>query len=190
MEDRLQRDLLVFAKHEEALDTTKNEKMLDRAVFLGIHIEKLDGSPEDKISTLKNAVTNVVCSVMDLGDNDIKPAILFVKHLNPQVKSSYRVIDARFEMKEVAGQIRSEFGKKAKAAKAGGAIADTLKGVSINMSVTRETKVRIEVLKALARVLTCNSCKELSAFVLQYMPCPMMKVVIKRSENDIFSRIT
>jgi len=189
MEDRLLRDLFAFARHEESIDTAKNEKMLDRSVFSGVQIDKLEGTAEEKIPVLKEAITKIVTAVLDLGENDDKPTIAFVKHLNPQVRSSYRVIEARFETKEIAGKIRTEFGKKAKAAKAGGAMADSLKGVSISMSVTRETKVRIEVMRALAKILTSNSTQEVSAFVLQYMPRPMMKVVIKKSERDIYSRV-
>lgn len=192
VENRFDRDLIVFARHEESLDTVKNEKALDRIVFSGINIDKLEGKPADKVEPMRAAINLVVASILNLSEEDIEngalPKIVFIAHLNPQVRSTYRVVEARFESRQVAAKIREAFGKKYKEMKTSGIFPDVLKGVGVNLSVTRETKVRIEVLKALAKIVNENTTADCTAFVLQYMPRPMLKILIREGETRTFAR--
>jgi len=190
IENRLDRDLMVFARHKESLDTAKNERNLDRIVFSGVAIEKLQGTAAEKIPILKDSFFKIVAAILDIneGSEEPVPEIMFVSHLNPQIKSVYRVIEARFETKQIAAGIREAFSKKYKESRRTGTIADSLKGVGVNLSVTRETKVRIEVLKALAKIVDGNTDASCSAFVLQYMPRPMLKVVIRKGETQTYAR--
>jgi len=193
VEDRLEQDLLLFAKHEEAIDSAKNERNLDKVLFSGVYIEALEGSMDTKIPLMKTAVNNILASFMDLPTDDegskVYPRIVFISHLNPQVKSNWRVIEARFESKDVANRIRETFGKKRKEMRVSGVIAEGLKGVGINLSLTKETKVRIEVMKALAKIINSNTTAEVNSFVLQYMPKPMLKIAIKKSETVTYTRV-
>jgi len=193
VEHRLDQDLMMLAKHEEALDQARNEKFLDRVLFSGVKIDKLEGTPLEKVPVLKEAVGHILATYLDVPTNaegaKIIPDIKFIAHLNPQIKTDRRVIEARFETKEIAAKIREEFGKKKKEMRLSGIVPDVLNGVNINLSLTRETRVRIEVLKALAKIVSSNTTSEVSAYVLQYSPRPMLKVAIKKGENATFARV-
>lgn len=184
---------MFFAKHEEGLDTVKNEKNLDKILFSGVYIEKLEGTTLDKIPVMKEGVYKVLDAFMDFTENEDGskdyPEIIFISHLNPQVKSGWRVIEARFESKEAAGTIREEFGRKRKEMRRTGIVPDSLKGIGINLSVTKETKIRIEVLRALAKIVNAHTTEECNAFVLQFVPRPMLKIIIKKSEQVSYSRV-
>jgi len=188
IEHRLDQDLLIFAKHEEALDVVRNEKTLDRVLFSFVKIDKLEGTAREKIPVLKEAIGRILASYLDTPVNDagakIIPEIKFINHLNPQVNTDRRVIEARFESKEIAAGIREAFGKKKKEMRLSGLVPDVLAGVNVNLSLTRETRVRIEVLKALAKIVSSNTSSEVSAFVMQYSPRPLLKVVIKKGESN------
>jgi len=192
IESRLDQDLLTLAKHEEALDVVRNEKTLDRVLFSGVKIDKLSGTPAEKIPILKEAVGRILASYLDAPVNEagvkIIPEIKFINHLNPQVNSDRRVIEARFESKEVAAKIREAFGRKKKEMRISGVVPDVLGGVNVNLSLTRETRVRIEVLKALAKIVASNTTSDVSAYVMQFSPRPLLKVVIKRGDSN-FARV-
>jgi len=193
VEYRLDQDLLMFAKHEEALDVVRNEKFLDRVVFSGVEIKKLEGKPMEKVPILKKAVHSILEELIDLEEdedgNKKYPNILFITHLNPQIRSDYRVIEARFETKEIAATIREKFGKRKKEMRLSGVVPDALRGVNINLSLTRETRVRIEVLKAFAKVISANTNKKVSAYVLQFSARPMLKVIIKKDATTDYTRV-
>jgi len=133
-----------------------------------------------------------LASYLDVPVNEagakIIPEIKFINHLNPQVNSDRRVIEARFESKEIAAGIREAFGKKKKDMRLSGVVPDILNGVNVNLSLTRETRVRIEVLKALAKIVSSNTTRDVTAYVMQYSPRPLLKVVIKKGESN-FARV-
>jgi len=192
IEHRLDQDLITLARHEEALDLTRNEKNLDRVLFSGVKIDKLEGTPAEKIPVLKEAIGHILASFLDVPVNEagvkIIPEIKFINHLNPQIRTDRRVIEARFESKEIAAKIRESFGKKKKEMRLSNVVPDVLGGVNVNLSLTRETRVRIEVLKALARIVASNTTSDVSAYVMQYSPRPLLKVVIKKGDSN-FARV-
>lgn len=201
IESRQAKDLLFFAKHEEQLDVARNERNLDKVVFQGVYIEKLEGKPAEKIPILKAAIKRVLKALlgqqtaengdveMEREEEDTVPKMMFVAHVNPQVRSPYRVVEVRFENKETALMIRETFGRKRKEWRTTGMISDALNGVSVNLSLTRETRIRIEVMKALAKVLTSNTTGNLAAYVLQFSTRPMLKVTIKQDPDTEYSRV-
>jgi len=56
-------------------------------------------------------------------------------------------------------------------------------------SQTKDTRIRIEVLKAIAKNLNSNTNAEADAFVIPHIPRPLLKVNIVRGTNDITSRV-
>jgi len=48
--------------------------------------------------------------------------------------------------------------------------------------------VRIEVLKALAKIVNDNTDQSFNAFILQYITRPMLKITIKKDDVVTFSR--
>jgi len=55
-------------------------------------------------------------------------------------------------------------------------------GIGITGSITKETRIRIVILKALARIIKNNSTSD--AFVLQHLTRPLLKVVSKERGNE------
>jgi len=193
MEARFDEDLYFFAKHEEAADTIKNEKNLDKVIFKGVPIQNLEGKMDVKKPIIIKALEGILDAILDLEEGPdgtkVYPKILFVSHLNGQIKTPRRVIEAKFESKDVAGKIRTAFAEKRKRLKAGGVLPDALKGIGVHLCLTRDTTIRIEILKALAKIVSDNTNREVNSYVLEFLPRPLMKVVITKSEHDVTTRV-
>lgn len=173
--------MLFIAKHEEALDTIRNEKNMNKIIFSGIEIENLIGKMEVKKPIILNALTTVMKAFMN--EEDI-PTIQYVVHLNDRFKTNFKVIEARFETPAEAKRVRETFGAKVRDWKVNKLFPDALKGVGINLCHTRETRIRIEVMKALAKVVNRNSDRAMEAYVLPFLARPLLKLAYNRPDGE------
>lgn len=117
----------------------------------------------------------------------VLPDVKFVVHLNSRFKSAWRVIEARFESAAEAKLVRETFGKRMKDWRINKLIPDALKGLGVNMSHTKETRIRIEIMKALAKWVVENSSNT-EAYVLQFLARPLLKMSIKKEDGSMFVR--
>ena len=113
------------------------------------------------------------------------PVPIFVSHLNAHIPSNRRVIEAKLENQETAAKVRKAYGDKMKSCRETNLYPDTLRGMNIAMSVTRSTRVRIEILRALAKVVKSNSQKNVDAYVLQHLTRPLLKVTITIPKKEV-----
>ena len=155
VEQRWRSDNLLFAKHDEQLDTLRNEKNLDKIVMNGVYIENLTGSLDERKAMMFEAVTNILSSFMD-----DPPAPTFANHLNSQFRTSRRVLEVRFGNAERAILVRK----------------------------TYATKIRIAILRGLAKIIDRNTKQHVKAYCMEYQTQPLLKVVLELDENRKTSR--
>ena len=183
VERRWKSDALIFAKHDEQLDTIKNQNFLDRIVFSGVYIENLNGTIEEKKPFIFEAITKILNSFME-----DPPAPTFAIHLNPQYKTARRVVEIRFGNTERAIAVRRTYAKKIQEFRNQKKFPEELNGVNIGMTLTKSTRIRIAILKGLAKIVNTNTENEVTAYCLEYQPQPMLKIVIDQGDNKKTTR--
>ena len=183
VERRWRSDAIIFAKHDEQLDTLKNEKTLDRIVFTGVLIQDMNGSLEERKPKMFEAVTNILKSFMEN-----PPAPTYANHLNAQFNNPRRVLEIRFGNVETALQVRKAYANKIKECRATKIFPNELNGVNIGMTLTKSTKIRIAILKGLAKIVNDNTEKEVQAYCLEFQTQPMLKIAIEVGPNKTTSR--
>ena len=183
VEQRWKSDALIFAKHDELLDTIRNKETLDRIVMSGVIISDLTGNLEERKAKMFEAVTKILLSFMV-----DPPEPTFANHLNPQFKTTRRVLEVRFGNAERAIHVRRTYAEKIKEFRAVKKFPEELNGINIGLTLTKATRIRIAVLKGLARIIDHNTEPNVKAYCLEYQPQPMMKVVIDLADNKTTSR--
>ena len=183
VERRWRSDALVLAKHDEQLDTLRNEKTLDRIVITGVLIRDMTGSLEERKPKMFDAVTNILKSFMDN-----PPAPTYANHLNAQFATPRRVLEVRFGSVELALKVRKAYSTKIKECRATKNFPDELNGVNIGMTLTKSTKIRIAILKGLAKIVNNNTENAVNAYCLEFQTQPMLKISIDTGENKKTSK--
>ena len=61
-------------------------------------------------------------------------------------------------------------------------------GINFGMTLTKSTRIRIAILKSLAKIIDDNTEKEVSAYCLEYQTQPMLKVVIEIGKDKKTTR--
>ena len=183
VEQRWKGDSMVLAKHDEQLDTLKNQKDLDKIVISGVHIELLAGSLEERKPLMFEAVTKVLKSFMD-----DPPEPTFAIHLNQQFKTTRRVLEVRFGNVERALLVRKTYAKKIQEFRAEKKFPEELNGVRIGMTLTRATRIWIAILRGLANIVNTNTQPNVKAFCMEYQTQPMLKIIIEVGPNQQTSR--
>lgn len=184
LEERQLTDIMFTAKHEEALDELRNERILNRVIFTGVWIQNLNGTIMEKRPKIIEALKKIM--TMFLEENQI-PDIKFVQHLNARLKGMRQVIEARFETTAEAKLVREAFGRKIKEWRTAKATPEEAKGLGVNMSQTLETRIRSTVLKALAKKLR-ETKQTMDAYVLQHLPKPLMRVILSKGDPKSMTR--
>lgn len=154
---------------------------MNKVIFSGVEIENLSGTMEVKKPIILEALKAVMSLFMEA---DQIPEVKYVVHLNERMKTKFRVIEARFETPKDAKTVRGAFGAKIKDWKVTKLFPDALKGVGINLCHTRETRIRIEVLKALAKVVNKNTNNDMEAYVLPFLARPLLKLNHTRADGN------
>ena len=183
VERRWKSDALVLAKHDEQLDIIKNEKYLDRIVISGIYIEHLTGTLEERKPLMFEAVTEILKSFMD-----DPPAPTFASHLNSQIRTPRRVLEVRFGNVERALHVRKTYAAKILEFRKEKKFPQELNGVNIGRTLTKSTKIRIAILKGLAKIVNDNTEQQVYAFCLEYQIQPMLKIVVEIGDNKKTTR--
>ena len=183
VENRWKSDALVIAKHDEQLDRIHNEKTLDRIVMTGVVIENLAGTLEERKPIMFEAITKILQSFMEE-----PPAPTYANHLNAQFRTPRRVLEVRFGNTERALQVRKAYSAKIKECRVSKVFPNELNGVNIGLTLTKATRIRIAILKGLAKIVNDNTENEVNAYCLEFQPQPMLKIVINVDTNKQTSR--
>ena len=183
MEQRWRSDALIFAKHDEEIDTIRNQKNLERIVISGVLIDELQGNIEQTRPIMIAAVNKILNSFMD-----DPPVPTYVKHLNPQFKTPRRVIEVRFENPDLAVLVRKTYSNKIKDFRKSKQFPNEINRVNFGMTLTKSTRIRIAILKGLAKIVNDNTEPAVAAYCLEFQTQPMLKIVIEIGENKFTSR--
>ena len=183
VERRWRSDALVFAKHDEQLDTVKNERTLDRIVISGVLIQDLSGTLEERKPKMFEAITKILRSFMD-----DPPAPTYANHLNAQFATPRRVLEVRFGSVDLALKVRKAYSEKIKECRGTRIFPEELNGINVGMTLTKSTRIRIAILKGLAKIVNDNTENAVNAFCLEFQTQPMLKISIDIGENRTTSR--
>ena len=135
----------------------------------------------DKIKAIKEKAAEIVDWVKEEGQ---VYKVVFVRHLNPQVRGSEKaVLEVKFESEQQAASVRTNFVKKQKA-------KDPNLPAKMNISpvVRLATRVRVEILHSVANLLTRHDPTIIRAMCLQYIPKPVIKIVRKSHGGNEYAR--
>ena len=156
--------------------------MLNRIVFSGVVIPGLqNAAEEEQLALLKAKIDDIINTVKQEGK---EYKVLFVKHLNKQRRGQLKaVIEVKFEDAQQATGLRSDYVKKQKEAD-----SPIDQKMTVAPVVRLTTRVRVEILFAVAKLLPRHDPTIVRAMVLQFIPKPVIKVVRKSAAGLEFVR--
>ena len=163
IEKRRMNDDLVFARIREELDFIVNSKKEDRIIIMGMTTDVL--RPKGDIESrawIRRIAEGALNAIIEGSGSSIQ----FVSP-NRSVTLAVPVCEIKFRDRESAQKIRREFGKQRKEGR-----IDS--GVFIANCVTLGTRVRLEVLKAIAR--KCAAPNNADMFVQGFTSRPVLQV--------------
>ena len=99
----------------------------------------------------------------------------FVKHLNGKMKAVRQIVEVTLESEKMGKSIRRAYSEKIKLWREKKLFPDRMNGVSITPSLTLATRVRIAILKAIAKMMP-EEFEETEAWVIQHVARPVLKV--------------
>jgi hypothetical protein len=172
VEERRWNDNLLFARTREELDTATNKTKEDRIIITGL--TSTTPPPLDKVQK-SQWIRKVVIDTLKKVKPDFDGKIGFVN----QGKSNGReipMVEVKMESVEAATNIRKAFAEKRKEGD-----GTTLGRLYIANSVTLSTRVRIEIMKAIAKKL---SSKSESAHVAAFSSRPILHVRSTKAGED------
>jgi len=199
VDERRMLDYMVFARHQEELDQLKNDKNLHKIVMYGVEIPDLfkikKGPARDQV--IKARVLEIFKEIdlevsklsegtsmatdddddVRVEDNAADVKIAFVRHLNGHLEAqnpSRQMIEVRLGDQKQAATVRRLFGKLSKSWRLAKRTPANFSGLSITNCITKETRVRIDIMQALAKVIKANS--RMDAYVIQHISRPLMRV--------------
>ena len=116
----------------------------------------------------KVRIAQIKDSVADLF-NFINPGVEyklgFVKHLNGKMKAARQIVEVTLESEKMGKSIRRAYSEKIKLWREKKLFPDRMNGVSITPSLTLATRVRIAILKAIAKMMP-KEFEETEAWVI------------------------
>jgi hypothetical protein len=172
LKTRFEADNLMFARLREEVDSTANKSREDRVVVTGV-VSK-DPLPSDnrlKIEKLKQLVAEVFEAIKP----GFKGKILYASQGRDL---SFPMVEVKLDKLEYAVEIRKAFAEKRKKEKLSG----ILEKIFISNSINVGTRVRIEILKAIAKKITSD---QEQAYVVSFISRPIMHI---KHKNDASNR--
>lgn len=170
---RFKDDDLIFARLKEESDTAVNKSREDRVVITGL------ASPPASISThaeKKKHYTEAVGRLIELACLEVDPLPKVVDiFINLRKDRGLPLIEARLDSFSGAGHLRREGVRLAKADHS------EFSSLFFSNSVTQATRVRIDIMKAIAKKLTAGSDV---AYVQGFLSRPVLQYRVKEGESS------
>ena len=162
---RFDSDNLMFARIREELDSAANLKREDRVVVNGITCKQpLPSDSRQRLEKLKELVMEIFVAIKP----DFKGKILFASQgRSPDI--SMPSAEVKLDRVEHAIAIRKAFAIQKKS----GSLTGSLEKVFLANSVNPATRVRIEIMKAIAKKISCD---DEQAYVVGFIPRPVMHI--------------
>jgi len=165
---RRQQDNLVFARIKEDTDSELNKTREDRVIISGLD-PCIGGSHVEKKAHYKTVVSELVSSACPAAESPLVIVDVFVNLCRDQPKP---VVEVKFDSISSASQFRRAAASLAK-------LKDPkFAALFFSNSVTQATRVRIEIMRAIAKKLTTDSE---SAYVQGFISKPVLHYVVKES---------
>ena len=160
---------LMTAGLKEELDTEANKAMLNRVIVSGVELPELQSAQEgDRVKIMKDKIVELF-DLIKTPEQSYE--VVFVRHLNRQKRGAQlAVIEVKLADSKQAQEIRSEFVKKRKELPA---------KLNVSPVVRLATRVRIEIMHAIADLFKKYDRSVTSAYCLQYIPKPVIKIIRK-----------
>jgi len=185
-------DQKTIAKMAEDQDFLENKVNLNKIIIQGLTVDGLLEIEErkDRVPVMKHAVTKLISAIVDATKalEVCEPETVFLVNEGAMKKNKNKkpMFEATFANAKYPTQLRQVYGTLSKSWKENGKrsmekIPMQFRGVYVNPSHNHRTRVRISVLKAVAKSYSSyyprNSC-----WVVDHVPRPVLKI-IEREEN-------
>jgi hypothetical protein len=174
LKTRFEADNLMFARLREEIDSTANRSREDRVVVTGITSKKpLPRENRQRIEKLKELAAEVFEAIKP----GFKGKIMYASQgkINDQ---QLPMVEVKLDKVEYAVEIRKAFADKRKK----DSLTGCLEKIFISNSINVGTRVRIEILKAIAKKVTND--QDL-AYVVSFISRPVMHIKLK---NDLANK--
>lgn len=173
-------DLLVSAGTKEDLDKIENNLNMNKVVVMGLDIPDLWESDDWKmrIAHIKDSVSDLF-KFINPGSNY---NIGFVRHLNAKLKAARQIVEVTLDSEKIGRSIRKAYSARIKEWREKKLFPDRMNGVSITPSLTLATRVRIAILKAIAKMMP-EEFEDTEAWVIQHVARPVLKVEQKEKDG-------
>ena len=175
MEDRMANDNRILARIREELDFTANQKKEDRIVISGMTVGRIQ-RPAGRVEFLA-WIRGIVCETIEKIVEGSGSGVQFVAP-GRSFGLEIPMCEVKMKDKEIAQKIRREFGKLRKEGKLTGRLF-------ISNSVTLATRVRLEILRAVAK--KCSNKNE-DMYCMGFTSRPVLQV--KRKDGSGQSALT
>jgi hypothetical protein len=165
-------DNMMFARLREEIDTTTNRSKEDRVLINGLVCKKPIPS---EIKARTSMLTEVAMEIFNFLIPSFHGRITFITQ-GRTGESMLPMVEVRLNSVEVASSIRKGFATKSKAKQ----LTGDREKLFITNSVTLSTRVRIDVMKAIAKSV---STKDVLAYVIGFISRPVLHVRRRADSN-------
>ena len=173
LKSRFEADNMMFARLREEVDSTANKSREDRVVVTGVTSK--DPLPTDyrqRIEKLKVLVAEVFQTIKP----GFKGKILYASQ--GRNNDTLPMVEVKLDSTEFAVEIRKAFAEKRKK---DGKLSGCLERIFLSNSINIGTRVRIEILKAIAKRISNE--KDL-AYVASFISRPVVHIKPRNSRNE------
>jgi hypothetical protein len=154
--------------------------MMDRITIIGIRIPNIRRMKDaERVSTMKSKVEGFLSKLKDEGQ---RIDVIFVRHLNRQARNPENtVLEVRLGNGEQALSVRNKFVK----------VRDETEWENFNITPTVRlaTRVRIEILQAVSKVVKAKDTSVSRTQCLQFVNKPVLKVFRKDDRGNEYFRV-
>jgi hypothetical protein len=172
LKTRFESDNMMFARLREEIDSTANRTREDRVVVTGITTK--DPLPVDNRQRIEKLKT-LAAEVFEAIKPGFQGKILYASQ--GRNNDTLPMVEVKLDKVEHAVAIRKAFAEKRKGEK----LTGCLERIFISNSINIGTRVRIEILKAIAKRIT--DAKDL-AYVASFISRPVMHIRDKSSKSS------
>ena len=153
---------------------------MNKVVVMGLDIPDLWESDDWKmrIAHIKDSVSDLFKFINPGSDYNIG----FVRHLNAKLKAARQIVEVTLDSEKIGRSIRKAYSARIKEWREKKLFPDRMNGVSITPSLTLATRVRIAILKAIAKMMP-EEFEDTEAWVIQHVARPVLKVEQKEKDG-------
>ena len=170
-----------IARTKEELDKLENNQNMNKVVVSGLDIPNLWAEGTEWKARLELIKTNIG-DLFHYIDPNNKYDLGYVKHLNQKLKAARQIVEVTLDSEKQGRGIRKALAGKIKSWKES-KFPECMNGVSISPALTISTRVRVAILKAIAKVIGRQSNNH-DAWVIQHAARPVLKVELKKENGE------